>query len=283
MMPPAEELVALMTAAARAAGRAIMAVYAEPDIGVEAKADDSPVTRADLAAHDSITSTLSAACPQLPLLSEEGDLPPFDVRRQWQRYWLVDPLDGTKEFIRRSGEFTVNIALVEGGEAVLGVIYAPATNTLYAGQRMGQDRTTWRAWKINADGDQADIHSNPLAANASNMVVKLVASRDHGLDKTPALIGRLAAIWPQVEVKPMGSSLKMCLLAEGLADLYWRHGPTGEWDTAAAQAIVEAAGGGLFGMDGAPFRYNQRAGLTNPAFYAVGSVEPDWQALLADL
>lgn len=273
----------LMIASARSAGQAIMAVYAEADFGVVAKDDESPVTRADLAAHHCIAAKLLAAYPEIPLLSEEGDVQPFQLRRQWRRYWLVDPLDGTREFIRRSDEFSVNIALVEDGVAVLGVVYAPAGNTLYAGLRVSDNRNTWRAWKIGSDGIDRDIHCNSQAIKSPDAPFTVVGSREHGLDKTSVLTSRLAAIWPRVEVRPMGSSLKMCLIAEGQADLYLRFGATGEWDTAAPQAVLEAAGGGLFDLKGVPLRYNQGEGLINPSFYGVGDPGLDWPALVADL
>lgn len=281
--PVAYQLLEQMMAAARQAGDAIMAVYGEDDPGIISKADNTPVTRADLNAHHIIATTLSAIHPVLPLLSEEAELPPYDERRRWRRYWLVDPLDGTREFIRRSGEFTVNIALVEDGVAVLGVVYGPASRILYAGCRVGADPSQWQAWKMDAGSLAAQIHARRIDQHSSAAAMKVLGSRDHGLERVTPLMGRLAQLWPRVEVQPMGSSLKMCLIAQGLADLYLRYGPTGEWDTAAAQVIVEAAGGGLFQLDGTPLRYNRRESLVNPAFYCVGNPHIDWPLLLADL
>ena len=279
---PDEDLLGPMVAAAQGAGKAILAVYRDTDHGVTRKDDDSPLTRADLAAHNLIRRQLLAAAA-LPLVSEEARLAPWEERRQWRRYWLVDPLDGTREFISRNGEFTVNIALVDDGVAVLGVIFAPVLGRLYIGQRLGDDRARWRASRLEAGGEPLVIRTRPVAACCPASPFTLVASRRHGRGLATALSGRLASAFGAVRHETLGSSLKMCLIAEGAADLHPRFGPTGEWDTAAAQAIVEAAGGQLCDLDGTPRRYNGRADAINPSFYAVGDGGVDWPGLLAGI
>lgn len=276
-----QPLLAVMIAAARAASEAIMAIYRESDFGVMLKDDHSPVTRADLAAHDIIARQLQVTEPALPLLSEEAPQAPWQQRREWRRYWLVDPLDGTREFINRNDEFTVNIALVEEGVAVLGVILAPVTGTLYSGQRLGRDPRHWQAWKEEADGRRSRISSRPAPLGADGDHFTLAVSRRRGTWRSDRLADRLAGTFGTVHHQVLGSSLKMCLVAEGRADLYTCFGPTGEWDTAAGQAILEAAGGSLCELDGKARRYNQHAEPINPSIYAAGDVTVDWPALLA--
>lgn len=246
------------------AGDAIMEVYQRDDFDVQAKGDDSPVTAADLAAHRVIEKGLNQLNPTIPQLSEEADDISFTTRRNWELFWCIDPLDGTKEFIRRNDEFTVNIALIQDGAPILGIIHLPPTReTYWGGPRIG-------AWKQEADGSVHSIQSRPLG---STLVV--TASRRHGQEESDKLLEKLAANFDQVENLASGSSLKMCLIAEGKADLYPRLFPTSEWDTAAAQAIVEAAGGKLVDADTLePLRYNQREDLINPFFYVVG--DPDF-------
>lgn len=247
------------------AGRAIMEVYAAGH-EVEYKADDSPITRADRAAHEILDAGLRRLTPDVPVLSEEavdGHSP--DVRRQWREYWLVDPLDGTKEFIGRNGEFTVNVAFVQDHVPVLGVVGAPALDVLYYGvQGIGA---------FVVQGEQA---AQPIRARhpaASPLVV--VGSRSHRGDSLDAVLARIG---PH-EMRPMGSSLKLCLVAAGDADLYPRLGPTSEWDTAAAQAVVEAAGGAVTTLDGHALRYNQRDTLLNPHFLVYGDPTRAWHRL----
>ncbi|MEX0731671.1 MAG: 3'(2'),5'-bisphosphate nucleotidase CysQ [Aquisalimonadaceae bacterium] len=228
------------------AGHAILAVYNGPDFSVETKDDNSPLTAADRASHAVIDQGLRALTPEIPVLSEEGRDIPWQERRHWQRFWLVDPLDGTKEFIKRNGEFTVNIALVENGQPVFGVIFAPATDTLYVGAR-GEG-----AWRRTGKGPREPISVRSPAAGEGHAVVK---SRSH-----PS--GELAAYLENVQVAesvPVGSSLKFCAVAEGRATLYPRFGPTMEWDTGAGQAIVEAAGGKVVKADSPdqPLSYNK--------------------------
>ena len=262
-----KSLVEPIVALAEDAGRAILEVYST-DFEVQEKADDSPLTQADLAAHRRIDAGLRSLTPDLPIISEESGLPDFDVRRQWQRYWIVDPLDGTREFVKRNGEFTVNIALVDNQRPVLGVVHVPVQGKTYVGcEGLGAQRR---------DGDADPV---PIAvAPASGATPRIVGSRSHrgaSLDRFLERIG-------DCEVVPMGSSLKFCVVAEGRADLYPRLGPTSEWDTAAAQAVVEQAGGKVVTLDGKPMKYNTKADILNPRFLVIGATDRDWLALLPD-
>jgi 3'(2'), 5'-bisphosphate nucleotidase len=236
------------------AGRAIMEVY-DSDFAVELKDDRSPLTAADRAAHAIIVAGLERLSPRLPVLSEESAGIEIENRRQWQEFWLVDPLDGTKEFIKRNGEFTVNIALIADHKPVMGVVVAPAIGTIYAGiAGVG-------AFK-RANATEQPIEVRRPAAEP----LRVVGSRSHA---NPDLEAFLEAIGPH-EIKPMGSSLKICLVAEGAADLYPRLGPTSEWDTAAAEAILISAGGSMMDLTGQPLAYNARDTLLNPYFLALG-------------
>ncbi|MCK9563753.1 MAG: 3'(2'),5'-bisphosphate nucleotidase CysQ [Bacteroidales bacterium] len=281
--PSGDEVLSLMSRAARAAGDAILQVYRQADYGVVTKQDDSPITRADLAAHRAITEVLDGALGGLPLLSEEGIPPPWAQRRHWRRYWLVDPLDGTRDFIARNDQFSVNIALVEDGVAVLGVVLAPVQDVLYLGLRDSPDPGQWCAWKSVVGGDRAAIRVRSLADISDEAPFTMVASRRHSVARTTRLMDLLGNEFGTVVRRNLGSSLKMCLIAEGQADLYPRYGPTGEWDTAAAQAVVEAAGGCLCGLDGLPRRYNRKESLINPAFFAAGDCSAEWSELLTTL
>jgi 3'(2'), 5'-bisphosphate nucleotidase len=254
---------------ARAAGAAIMEVYRQADFGVVSKDDDSPLTRADIAAHHIISEGLARLTPDWPLLSEEAADIPWDTRRQWQRYWLVDPLDGTKEFIKRNGEFTVNIALIEDGVPVLGVVYAPVQDWLYAGARGAG------ASKQTKEGTQP-IQVVPVQRGQGTL--RVVASRTHRGEALDAWLEQAGKQFAAVETVSMGSSLKICLVAEGRADIYPRLAPTCEWDTAAAQAVLEAAGGKLVDGSGAVYRYNRKQELLNPEFFAVGDMAYDFPA-----
>ncbi|WP_444895783.1 3'(2'),5'-bisphosphate nucleotidase CysQ [Microbulbifer sp. SSSA005] len=259
------------------AGEAILEVYHNSaELEVETKKDDSPVTAADLAAHKVLEPALAQLIEGVPVLSEEQEMPSFEERSQWQRYWIVDPLDGTKEFIRRNGEFTVNVALIENGEPVLGVVYVPVLNITYAGCK-GEG-----AFKRGANGE-TEIRVRPLKPRLDNSeVVELVASRSHGTGTVDQLVQRIESELGAVECKNMGSSLKLCLVAEGAADLYPRLAPTCEWDTAAAQAVVEAAGGIVVDEEFNLLRYNTKDSLLNPFFYVIGDSSFDWQSLLLD-
>lgn len=258
------------------AGDAIMAIY--NDIGgfdVAHKADDSPLTAADMEAHKILLQGLDSLLPGVPVLSEESLIPEFDIRRQWQRYWLVDPLDGTKEFIHRNNEFTVNVALIDKGEPVLGVVHVPATGVIYTGQKAEG------AYKIT-EGKTEKIRTRRVASRLdANAPIEIVVSRRHGTVAVDQLILELRQHFPAVTTKSMGSSLKLCLIAEGEADLYPRLAPTCEWDTAAAQAVVEAAGGGVVGQHFDSLRYNQKKDLVNACFYGMGDPAFGWRALLS--
>ncbi len=232
------------------AGKRIVVVY-ESDFAVQSKGDRSPLTEADLAAHHHIVAALETLTPGVPILSEESAAIPWSVRSGWNRYWLVDPLDGTREFVKRNGEFTVNIALIEEGVAVLGVVHVPVTGVTYAA-----------AQGIGAFRDGAAIQTR-IPATSPPVVV---GSRSHAGDSLTALLARIG----EHELISIGSSLKFCLLAEGKADFYARLGPTSEWDTAAAQCVVEAAGGIVADLSGAPLRYNRKESLLNPHFMVSG-------------
>jgi len=248
---------------AREAGRAILEVYGT-DFTVTLKDDRSPLTEADKRAHTIIDAALRALDPALPVLSEEAAPEQSTERRSWPQFWLVDPLDGTKEFLKRNGEFTVNIALVTGDRAELGVVLAPAQNRLYFGA-LGLG-----AWRQDGDETPEPIY----VERTTQTPPRVVGSRSH---ETGALADYLAALGPHT-VTPMGSSLKICLVAEGAADLYPRLGPTSEWDTAAAQAILESAGGRMIDSSGQPLRYNSKDNLLNPHFLAFGDQRRDWLA-----
>jgi len=246
---------------ARQAGEAILEVYAG-DFEVDHKADRTPLTRADLASHGLIRDAVAELTPGIPLLSEESAELPWPMRRGWPEYWLVDPLDGTREFVNRNGEFTVNIALIREHRPVLGVVHVPVRNQSY----YGADRHG--AWR--RDGDAAAVAIRSRKPPRQPPVV--VGSRSHA---NPKLEECLRDLGPY-EMVSMGSSLKFCLVAEGSADLYPRLGPTSEWDTAAAQAVVEAAGGAVLGLDGEPLPYNSKESYLNPWFVVCGDPSAAW-------
>ena len=239
--------------ASLAAGRDILSIYDDPaaDFGIERKADNSPLTRADKAAHQRIMTYLEPT--GIPVLSEEGAHLPYEERRHWQRLWIVDPLDGTKEFIKRNGEFTVNIALVENGTPVMGVIYVPVKDELYYGSSEGAF--------MEAKGIKDALPHETRHRNFT-----CVASRSHLSPETEAFINELRREHPALELISSGSSLKICLVAEGKADIYPRHAPTMEWDTAAGHAIALAAGHEMVdATTGHPLTYNKED-LHNPWF-----------------
>jgi 3'(2'), 5'-bisphosphate nucleotidase len=246
-----------------AAGDAILEVYGR-EHAVQLKDDRSPLTEADQVSHRIIVERVRALDESLPLLSEESALPDPATRRTWSRFWLVDPLDGTKEFLKRNGEFTVNIALVDDHRAVLGVVLAPVVGRLYYGA-LGAG-----AWRRDRAGTPKPIHVRSPAAERP----RVVGSRSH---PSGEVADYLAALGPH-EITPMGSSLKICLVAEGEADVYPRFGPTSEWDTAAAQAILESAGGRMIDSVGQPLRYNTKDDLLNPHFLAFGDTRRNWLA-----
>ncbi len=255
-MMKAEELSELLGIAKEAslrAGDKILEIYNSDDFSIELKGDNSPLTRADKAAHEVIMSFLEPT--EIPVLSEEGRDIPYEERKNWEYLWVVDPLDGTKEFIKRNGEFTVNIALVHNGSPVLGVVYAPVLDKLYAGvDGLGGTLTI---------GDSISELQNREALDLSRPGLRVVASRSHLNDDTQAFLDQLIS----PEIVSMGSSLKFMVIAEGLADVYPRFAPTMEWDTAAAHAVLRAIGGKVVRQDGTSLEYN-KGNLLNPYFKA---------------
>ncbi|MDM5087280.1 3'(2'),5'-bisphosphate nucleotidase CysQ [Aeromonas rivipollensis] len=237
---------------ARAAGDAILTIYRQP-FAVEYKQDESPLTAADQGAHEVIVQALARLTPDIPALSEESDAETMQARLGWSRYWLVDPLDGTKEFVSRNGEFTVNIALIDHGSPVWGLVYAPVLDKLwYGGKGVG-------AWRV-ADGTHKAIQTRPHEAGQA---WRVVGSRNHLSQETLDYL----APFGEIELVSMGSSLKFCIIAEGGAELYPRLAPTCEWDTAAAQAVLEGAGGSVTQLDGTALAYN-KPNILNPWFVA---------------
>lgn len=252
-----EQIVAL----AKQAGARILEVY-DSDFEVDHKADNSPLTAADMAAHEAIVAGLKVLTPQLPVLSEESAEIPYAERSTWDEYWLVDPLDGTREFVKRNGEFTVNIALIRAGVPVLGVVYVPVTGVCYSA-----------CAGLGAFKAEAGAAATPIRARAlGDGPVVVVGSRSHRGDSLNAFLDKLGAH----EMMGMGSSLKLCLVAEGRADIYPRLGPTSEWDTAAAQCVVEQAGGRVTDLELQPLRYNGKESLLNPFFLVFGDASRDW-------
>ena len=258
---------------AKTAGNAILSVYRRAgDIDVTIKDDNSPLTEADRDAHEIIIAELKRFTPSIPILSEESDGTSVDERLSWSRYWLVDPLDGTKEFIKRNGEFTVNIALINKGAPELGIVHVPVTNISYLG------KTGVGAWKVAATGEADVISITNFDLNPGQ--VRIVASRSHSGDLLDQLINTMEAELGKAEVVSMGSSLKICLLAEGKADIYPRLAPTSEWDTAAAHAVLAAAGGDIVDTEFQALRYNQKESMLNPHFIAISDISYDWQSVL---
>ncbi|MES1196759.1 MAG: 3'(2'),5'-bisphosphate nucleotidase CysQ [Steroidobacter sp.] len=251
---------------ARDASAAIMNVYAG-EFTVDHKSDHSPLTQADKAAHHIITTALQKLTPEIPVLSEESpaEFHDFATRRRWSRFWLVDPLDGTREFVQRNGEFTVNIALIKQHQPVLGVIAVPASGIVYSGaQGLGAQRIVDK---------QVTTRINSRKARP---VPTIVGSRSHRGDSLNDFLVRLGAH----QLCSVGSSLKFCRVAEGSADCYPRLSPTSEWDTGAGQAIVEAAGGAVFDLSGQVLSYNRRESLLNPHFIVVGDPQFAWRHLI---
>jgi 3'(2'), 5'-bisphosphate nucleotidase len=241
---------------AKAAGDGIMAVYGKAEFSVQNKPDESPVTEADIVSHNLIVSALGEAFPQWPIMSEEAADISWTERKAWHTYWLIDPLDGTKEFIKRNGEFTVNIALIHQGQAVVGVVHAPVLETCYSGIK-GQG-----AWREHAGVVTVlDISQWPLSP-----VPVVVGSRSHISPDVQAYLAQIG----EHQMQSVGSSLKFCLVAEGKADVYPRLGLTSEWDTAAAQAVLEAAGGLVLRYpEGDALNYNSKENILNPYFIAA--------------
>ena len=260
-----DQLVTEVVDIAVKAGEAIMAVYDSGEFNVELKGDDSPLTRADIAANDIIVQGLAQLTPDIPILSEESKQTPYEERKGWTKFWLVDPLDGTKEFIKRNGEFTVNIALIDNSDPMLGVVYAPVLKRIYSaakghGAFVQEDKQAKKTIKVAA---------------YNNDRLKVVASRSHAEPDLQGFLDNLG----EYDVISMGSSLKLCLIAEGKAHLYPRLGPTMEWDTAAAHAIVNVAGGQVTDLSAKSLRYNKE-NLLNPYFMVAGDPPFPWQNYL---
>ncbi|MBI5063097.1 MAG: 3'(2'),5'-bisphosphate nucleotidase CysQ [Desulfatitalea sp.] len=256
--------------AALDAGREILAVY-ETDFGVEKKSDDSPLTLADKRAHEIIKAALKPL--GLPLLSEEGRAIPFEVRRQWPRFWLVDPLDGTKEFIRRNGEFTVNIALIEANRPTMGVVYVPVRDRLYfAREDIGSYKLD-QAMQLYAKRTEPVTKKELIEAamplpltDVRRSIFTVVGSRSHATPDLEKYIDQLRTAHDPLDFVSAGSSLKFCLVAEGQADIYPRLGPTMEWDTGAGQVVAQCAGARVVAhATGKELGYN-KASLLNPWF-----------------
>lgn len=257
-----------VVAIARDAGKRIMEVYnTETEVEVTRKEDHSPLTKADLAAHNAIVAGLDMLTPDWPVLSEESSKLPFETRSAWPRYWLVDPLDGTREFIKRNGQFTVNIALIDGHRPIMGVIVVPVSGvTYYACAGQG-------AFRQNGEGATPEqIH----VQTALRSPMTIAGSASHAGESLRNMLNHLG----DHELISMGSSLKLCLVAEGKADLYPRLGLTSEWDTAAAQSIVEEAGGHVTDTAMQPLRYNTKDSLLNPHFLVFGDASQNWSRYL---
>ncbi|MCG8379533.1 MAG: 3'(2'),5'-bisphosphate nucleotidase CysQ [Proteobacteria bacterium] len=253
---------------ANEAGNKILEIY-ETEFTVENKEDDSPLTAADLAAHTTIYNRLRKLTPEIPVLSEESTNINFTERSGWQQYWLVDPLDGTREFIKRNGEFSVNIALIEKHRSILGVIHIPVTHEAYSA-----------SLNNGAYYHQQHETSTPISVRPIDPeTITVAGSRSHGNRKLRDFIDRL----PDPEILSIGSSLKFCLVAHGKADIYPRFGPTSEWDTAAAQSIVEEAGGVVVDLQFNKLEYNTKDSLLNPAFLVIADQNFDWSTYVKEL
>ena len=254
---------------ARVAGKKILDIY-NSEFDIEHKDDNSPLTDADMASHHTIVEALSALTPDIPILSEESAKLPFEERSQWTVYWLVDPLDGTREFIKRNGEFTVNIALIDNHKSILGVIHVPVLDIDYFAYEGG-----------GAFKSEQGAAAQPIAVKNPEVNKLVVAgSRSHGSEEMQKYMENISASFGEVDTLSMGSSLKFCLVAEGKADLYPRLGLTSEWDTAAAQCIVEQAGGHVTKTDMSALQYNTKDSLLNPFFFVFGDDNKDWSSFL---
>ena len=247
----------------------ILDVYNTP-FNVDRKTDDTPITEADRRAHDAIVNGLSRLDSKIPIVSEESSLTPYDERKNWSKYWLVDPLDGTKEFVKRNGEFTVNIALVVSHEPHFGIVGRPTINTVYFG-----DVESKRAVKITSD-DELPIVTRAIERNR----VQSVQSRRRANPLAEQFLAELESDVGQITRDFLGSSLKFLALAEGAADLYIQPGGTSEWDTAAAQAVLQAAGGLVMSFEGNPLQYNKSDSVINDPFIAIGDSSTAWRSTL---
>ncbi|MFH4831452.1 3'(2'),5'-bisphosphate nucleotidase CysQ [Vibrio diabolicus] len=254
---------------ARSAGQMILEIYEKKQYEAYTKSDETPVTSADIAAHKLITERLSELTPDIPVLSEEDADISLEQRAQWERYWLVDPLDGTQEFIARSGDFATIIALVDNNKPTMGVVYGPVSGvTYYAYSGKG-------AWKIPDMSDSVKIHTHKHEQPGQSIAIAI--SRRQDINR---ITSRMSSAW-NYDLIPLGSAaLKACLVAEGAVDCYLRLGPTGEWDTAATQCIVEEAGGRILSTQLEPLSYNERETLENPNFIVLGDAGLPWNEIL---
>ncbi len=258
-----DELTAEAINIARSAGQRILEIY-DTAFEVTEKADETPLTNADLAANQLIIDALSALTPDIPILTEESADIPFSERHRWRLYWLVDPLDGTREFIKRNGEFSVNIALIRYRSPIIGVVYAPVMDLMYYARHHAG------AWKQR--GTEPPVQIRVRSAPDDDHIT---VARSRAPKTGPKLESFLRKLGVHREVS-MGSALKSCLVAEGLADVYARLGPTSEWDTGAAQCIVEEAGGRIVDTRRRNLRYNTKDSLLNPHFLVFGDNDRDW-------
>ena len=247
------------------AGKVIMEVY-DAGFSIEEKSDQTPVTEADVAANKIIEASLKELTPHLPILTEEVKPTPYLERKKWARYWLIDPLDGTREFIKRNGEFTVNIALIDGDESVMGVVYAPVIGVIYYAAK-GQG-----AFKQESTNEPKPIHVNDKCTGKTIVA----CGRSHPSEQVKTFLDNIG----EHEILRVGSALKSCMVAEGKADLYPRLGPTSEWDTAAAQCVVEEAGGAITDTEMQRLRYNTKDDLLNPNFFVSGDQSIKWNDYL---
>lgn len=261
------ELLCTAIHASLEAGMVIMDVYDSGDLRTDLKEDQSPLTIADVRSHAVISSLLSQS--NCPILSEEGVDRPFNERKEWSNFWMIDPLDGTKEFIKRNGEFTVNIALMEEDQPILGVVYLPVLNRLYYAMKGEGAYRIDRIGRMNRDDLRHTLNARSvrLPDNRRGKKTRVIASRSHLSQETREFIRQLEEQYEKIELFPAGSSLKLCLIAEGTADLYPRLGPTMEWDIAAGHVIITESGGTVSKPDGTPLEFN-KPDLLNPWFVA---------------
>ncbi|WP_367987804.1 3'(2'),5'-bisphosphate nucleotidase CysQ [Vibrio sp. NTOU-M3] len=254
---------------ARSAGQLILDIYENKQYEAYTKSDETPVTSADIAAHKLIVDRLTELTPEIPVLSEEAAEISLAQRGEWERYWLVDPLDGTQEFIARSGDFATIIALIEHNRPVMGVVYAPVSGvTYYAYHGKG-------AWKIPDMSESLAIETHKHGGEGNPITIAISRRQDIN-----SVTSRMSSAW-NYDLVPLGSAaLKACLVAEGAVDCYVRLGPTGEWDTAATQCIVEEAGGRILSTQLAPLSYNERETLENPNFIVLGDERLPWDTIL---
>ena len=269
MQPNYADVIAL----AKQAGEAILEIYNRSEYTAVEKADSSPLTDADIAAHNILVAGLKTI-KDVPIISEEADTPPLEERSNWNQFWLIDPLDGTKEFIDRNGEFTVNIALIQDHEPIFGLIYAPVTDEMFYGG-------AGKAYCIR--GNQAPVllkASSPSAQVRKHEHIRVFGSRRHALEDLDLLCDRLRDRLSQVELISVGSALKLAYLADGQAELYPRFGNVSEWDIAAGHAILRCVDGDILSRQYEPTRYGYKPSMVVPGFIALGCVDYDWRPLL---